>query len=150
MLTPGVCANVVQVDRVYVSSPNVIAVLDHEKKRTFVIRKDGLPDTGKTHILPSIHFPLSVQRSQPWWYMIVTQSAISFLLLAVVWNPWEKKAKTMADFGDEEYKQTLCVDAAAAERPITLRPGEEWTGRLELSAVPSTNCSDHLDQPGIM
>ncbi|XP_048550265.1 putative glucose-6-phosphate 1-epimerase [Triticum urartu] len=102
-----------EVDRVYVSSPNVIAVLDHEKKRTFVIRKDGLPDT-------------------------------------VVWNPWEKKAKTMADFGDEEYKQTLCVDAAAAERPITLRPGEEWTGRLELSAVPSTNCSDHLDQPGIM
>uniref|UniRef100_A0A8R7K3P5 glucose-6-phosphate 1-epimerase n=1 Tax=Triticum urartu TaxID=4572 RepID=A0A8R7K3P5_TRIUA len=76
-----------EVDRVYVSSPNVIAVLDHEKKRTF---------------------------------------------------------------GDEEYKQTLCVDAAAAERPITLRPGEEWTGRLELSAVPSTNCSDHLDQPGIM
>ena len=85
---------------------------------------------------------------------MVTQSA--YLLrdgavgMAVVWNPWEKKAKTMADFGDEEYKQTLCVDAAAAERQIPLRPGEEWTGRLELSAVPSTNCSDHLDQPGIM
>ncbi|KQK04784.1 hypothetical protein BRADI_2g15930v3 [Brachypodium distachyon] len=102
-----------EVDRVYVSSPNVIAVLDHEKKRTFVIRKEGLPDT-------------------------------------VVWNPWEKKSKTIADFGDEEYKQTLCVDAAAAERSITLKPGEEWRGKLELSAVPSTNCSDHLDQPGIM
>ncbi|KAM0912608.1 hypothetical protein ACQ4PT_012696 [Festuca glaucescens] len=102
-----------EVDRVYVSSPNVIAVLDHEKKRTFVIRKEGLPDT-------------------------------------VVWNPWEKKSKTMQDFGDEEYKQTLCVDAAAVERSITLKPGEEWTGKLELSAVPSTNCSDHLDQPGIM
>jgi len=37
-----------QVDRVYLSSPNVIAVLDHEKKRTFVIRKEGLPDVGKT------------------------------------------------------------------------------------------------------
>lgn len=102
-----------EVDRVYVSSPNVIAVLDHEKKRTFVIRKDGLPDT-------------------------------------VVWNPWEKKSKTIVDFGDEEYKQTLCVDAAAVERSITLKQGEEWTGKLELSAVPSTNCSDHLDQPGIM
>jgi hypothetical protein len=39
---------VVQVDRVYVGSPGVIAVLDHEKKRTFIVRKEGLPDIGKT------------------------------------------------------------------------------------------------------
>ena len=39
-------------DRVYLSSPKVIAVLDHEKKRTYVIRKEGLPDAGKlTYIL---------------------------------------------------------------------------------------------------
>jgi len=50
----------------------------------------------------------------------------------------------MVDLGDEEYKQMLCVDAAAIERPITLKPGEEWTGRLELSAVPSTYCGDQL------
>lgn len=93
-----------EVDRVYLSSPNVIAVLDHEKKRTFVITKEGLPDV-------------------------------------VVWNPWEKKSKSMVDFGDEEYKQMLCVDGAAIEKPITLRPGEEWTGRLELCAVPSSYCS---------
>lgn len=36
-----------QVDRVYVSTPNLIAVLDHERKRTYVIRKEGLPDVGK-------------------------------------------------------------------------------------------------------
>lgn len=36
-----------QIDRVYVSSPNRIAVLDHERKRTYLIRKEGLPDTGK-------------------------------------------------------------------------------------------------------
>jgi len=54
----------------------------------------------------------------------------------------------MTDFGDDEYKQMLCVDAAAVERAITLKPGEEWTGKLELSAVASTNCSDHLDHPG--
>lgn len=34
-------------DRVYLSSPNIIAVLDHERKRTYVIRKEGLPDVGK-------------------------------------------------------------------------------------------------------
>lgn len=90
-----------EVDRVYLSTPNVIAVLDHEKKRTFVVRKEGLPDV-------------------------------------VVWNPWEKKSKSMLDLGDEEYKQMLCVDAAGIERPITLKPGEEWTGRMDISAVPST------------
>ncbi|KAG4914085.1 hypothetical protein JHK82_054668 [Glycine max] len=96
-----------EVDRVYLSSPNIIAVLDHERKRTFVIRKDGLPDVA-------------------------------------VWNPWEKKSKSMSDFGDEEYKQMLCVDGAVIEKPVNLKPGEEWTGRLQLSIVPSSFCSDHL------
>ncbi|PWA35352.1 galactose mutarotase-like superfamily protein [Artemisia annua] len=89
-----------EVDRVYVGSPHMVGVFDHEKRRTFVIRKEGLPD-------------------------------------AVVWNPWEKKARTIQDMGDEEYRQTICVDGAAVEKPIKLKPGEEWTGRLELSALPS-------------
>ncbi|KAK9743120.1 hypothetical protein RND81_03G218900 [Saponaria officinalis] len=97
-----------EVDRVYLSCPNAIAVIDHAKKRTFVIRKEGLPDV-------------------------------------VVWNPWDKKSKAMLDFGDEEYKQMLCVDGAAVENPITLKPGEEWTGRLELTVVPSSFCSDRYD-----
>ncbi|KAG5089960.1 hypothetical protein JHK86_002572 [Glycine max] len=88
-----------EVDRVYLDSSNTVAVLDHEKKRTFVIRKEGLPDV-------------------------------------VVWNPWERKSKSIVDLGDEEYKQMLCVDGAAVEKSITLRPGEEWTGRLELSVLP--------------
>ncbi|XP_041001942.1 putative glucose-6-phosphate 1-epimerase isoform X3 [Juglans microcarpa x Juglans regia] len=97
-----------EVDRVYLSSPNVIAVLDHEKKRTYVIRKDGLPD-------------------------------------AVVWNPWERKSRSMVDFGDEEYKQMLCVDGATIDKPVILKPGEEWTGRVQLSVVPSSFCSDQLN-----
>ncbi|GER37907.1 galactose mutarotase-like superfamily protein [Striga asiatica] len=97
-----------EVDRVYLSSPHCVAVLDHERKRTYVMRKEGLPDI-------------------------------------VVWNPWEKKSKAMADFGDEEYKQMLCVNAAALEKNITLKPGEEWTGKVELAAVPSSFCCDNLD-----
>ncbi|RYR62714.1 hypothetical protein Ahy_A04g020443 isoform D [Arachis hypogaea] len=63
----------------------------------------------------------------------------------LVWNPWDKKAKAMADFGDDEYKHMLCVEAAAVEKAVTLKPGEEWKGRLELSAVPSSYCSGQLD-----
>nr|GEX06676.1 putative glucose-6-phosphate 1-epimerase isoform X1 [Tanacetum cinerariifolium] len=59
----------------------------------------------------------------------------------VVWNPWEKKARAIQDMGDEEYRQTICVDGAAVEKPITLKPGEEWTGRLELSALPLCSSS---------
>ncbi|KAK1578701.1 hypothetical protein Q3G72_032496 [Acer saccharum] len=74
-----------EVDKVYLSTPTKIAILDHERKRTFVLRKDGLPD-------------------------------------AVVWNPWDKKAKAMPDFGDDEYKHMLCVEAACVEKPIILKP----------------------------
>lgn len=35
-----------QIDRVYVNSSQCVAVLDHERKRTYVMRKDGLPDVG--------------------------------------------------------------------------------------------------------
>lgn len=102
-----------EVDRIYLSTPSKIAIIDHEKKRTFVLRKDGLPD-------------------------------------AVVWNPWDKKAKAMSDFGDDEYKHMLCVEAAVVEKPITLKPGEEWIGRLELSAVPSSYCSGQLDPQRVL
>lgn len=90
-----------EVDRVYLGSTDTIAIFDHERKRTFIIQREGLPDV-------------------------------------VVWNPWEKKSKSIPDFGDEEYRQMLCVDGAVIEKPITLKPGEEWTGRLELSYVPSS------------
>lgn len=82
-------------------------------------------------------------------FSIVAASCIILFLTmlssAVVWNPWDKKAKAMQDFGDAEYKNMLCVEPAAVEKPITLRPGEEWKGRLALSAVPSSYCSGQLD-----
>eukprot|EP00249_Psilotum_nudum_P015665 c25457_g1_i1 orf=847-1770(-) len=97
-----------EVDRLYLSTPTKIAIIDHGKKRTFVLRKEGLPD-------------------------------------AVVWNPWHKKSKAMIDFGDEDYKRMVCIAAAAVEKPITLKPGEEWKGREEVSVVSSSYCSGQLD-----
>ncbi|XP_059284714.1 putative glucose-6-phosphate 1-epimerase [Lycium ferocissimum] len=97
-----------EIDRVYLSTPTKIAIIDHEKKRTYVLQKEGMAD-------------------------------------AVVWNPWDKKAKSLPDLGDEDYKKMLCVDSAAVETPIILKPSEEWKGRQELSTVSSSYCSGQLD-----
>lgn len=97
-----------EVDRVYLSTPTKIAIIDHEKKRTYVLRKEAMPD-------------------------------------AVMWNPWDKKAKALPDMGDDDYKYMLCVDSAVIETPITLKPFEEWKGRQELSTVSSSYCSGQLD-----
>ncbi|GJV42726.1 SNAP25 homologous protein SNAP33-like protein [Tanacetum coccineum] len=37
------CSNL-QVDRVYIGSPHMVGVFDQEKRRTFLIRKEGQPD----------------------------------------------------------------------------------------------------------
>ena len=50
----------------------------------------------------------------------------------VVWNPWVAKAKAMADFGDEEFHQMVCVEAGnVGQNQITLAPGK--TSALKVS-----------------
>jgi D-hexose-6-phosphate mutarotase len=41
----------------------------------------------------------------------------------VVWNPWVAKARAMADFGDEEFRRMVCVEAGnVGQNQITLAP----------------------------
>lgn len=54
---------------------------------------------------------------------------------AVVWNPWVEKAKATGDFGDEEYKEMICVEAAVAPSgPVVVPPGQDtaWTASQTL------------------
>ncbi|KAH3781735.1 uncharacterized protein LOC127842638 isoform X2 [Dreissena polymorpha] len=45
----------------------------------------------------------------------------------VVWNPWQEKAKAMADLADSEYVEMLCVEAGAVSSPVVLKSGEQKT-----------------------
>jgi D-hexose-6-phosphate mutarotase len=41
----------------------------------------------------------------------------------VVWNPWADRARQLADFGDEEYREMMCVETAnAADDAIIVEP----------------------------
>ncbi|XP_074642557.1 uncharacterized protein LOC141899867 [Tubulanus polymorphus] len=44
----------------------------------------------------------------------------------VLWNPWNEKAKQMSDFGDDEYRIMLCVEAGRVNQPIALAAGQEY------------------------
>ena len=46
----------------------------------------------------------------------------------VVWNPWIAKAAAMPDYGDEEWREMVCLEAAnALVNAVTLNPGAEHT-----------------------
>ena len=43
----------------------------------------------------------------------------------VVWNPWNEVAKTLADFGDDEWVEMVCIEAAnALDNTVTLPGGQ--------------------------
>lgn len=42
----------------------------------------------------------------------------------IIWNPWVEKARSMSDFGDDEWRSMVCVETAnVGDAAITLDPG---------------------------
>jgi D-hexose-6-phosphate mutarotase len=55
----------------------------------------------------------------------------------VVWNPWIEKAKAMADLGDQEYREMVCVEAGnVGDGIITLPPGQNSSVKAILRSGP--------------
>jgi glucose-6-phosphate 1-epimerase len=55
-----------------------------------------------------------------------------------VWNPWTAKAAALADFGNNEWKEMVCIETVnAAENSVTLPGGEShrMTTRISLEAI---------------
>ncbi|KAF1799732.1 galactose mutarotase-like domain-containing protein [Mucor lusitanicus] len=53
----------------------------------------------------------------------------------VVWNPWIEKAKGMGDFGDEEYKNMICVEVGSVAEWVALGGGQSWTAGQTLTVL---------------
>ncbi|MBE0543938.1 MAG: D-hexose-6-phosphate mutarotase [Verrucomicrobia bacterium] len=53
----------------------------------------------------------------------------------VVWNPWIAKAKAMPDYGDEEFKEMVCVESGnVAANRVILPPGQTSRLKIKLSS----------------
>lgn len=50
----------------------------------------------------------------------------------VVWNPGEHLAARIGDLAPDDWRRFVCVEAAAALKPETLAPGENWSGTQTL------------------
>ncbi len=54
----------------------------------------------------------------------------------VVWNPWAQKAHALSDFGDDEWKQMVCVETCnVADSAVELAPGEHHRMRAAISVA---------------
>jgi glucose-6-phosphate 1-epimerase len=66
--------------------------------------------------------------------IVITKSGSA---TTVVWNPWVDKAKAMADFGDEEWQEMICVETAnVADDAVTISPGGTHTVSATIEVEP--------------
>ena len=55
----------------------------------------------------------------------------------VVWNPWTAKAQQMPDFGNEEFKQMICIESGnVSKNRVSLPPGRTVVLKVTLSSTP--------------
>ncbi len=55
----------------------------------------------------------------------------------VVWNPWIAKGQQMPDFGNEDYRQMVCVESGNVDQDrLTLAPGQSSTLSVQLATRP--------------
>lgn len=66
-----------------------------------------------------------ISLDQPHQQLQIRQSGFTD---AVVWNPGAEKGAQLSDLEPDGYRHMLCVEAASIMHPVTLAPGQVWSG----------------------
>ncbi len=85
------------------------------------VQQGPLALTGETDRIYESNAAVTV--IDPVWErrLLVTQGGSA---QTVIWNPWETRARAMADFGDEEWTSMVCVEAVnALNNAVRVAPG---------------------------
>ena len=80
-------------------------------------------ETDRIYVNAPDHVVLDDQGNQR--KIAITKSGMNSI---VVWNPWLEKSKRLDDFGDDEYRQMVCVETGHMCAPAVLAPGAQWSG----------------------
>lgn len=96
-----------------------------------------LPETASTLAIPGpldrIYYdaPDQLELREPHRTLRIEKSGFPE---AVVWNPGAAGTSSRRDFQPGDEHAMLCVEAAVVHTPVTLAPGEQWTGVQRMHA----------------
>ncbi len=54
----------------------------------------------------------------------------------VTWNPWSGAEARWPQFGADDYRRMICVEAAVVGTPVSLERGQRWSGSQALRVLP--------------
>lgn len=58
-------------------------------------------------------------------------------LTTVVWNPWAEKARALADLGEDQWKQMLCIETSnVGDFAVELAPGQQHIMKATVQVAP--------------
>jgi glucose-6-phosphate 1-epimerase len=126
--------DVADVEQVRIAGLDAIAFLDNmdgnrEKVQQGDLRMSAPTDNAYLNTTNSVEVidPLLKRR-------IRTEKKNS--LTTVAWNPWSQGAKSLADLGDDEWKQMICAEASnILTASVTLPPGGEHAMAATISVM---------------
>lgn len=104
--------------------------------------KNGLVSTEDRDEVKIAEFTDRVYRNTPQEHIISNVAGGKGIKLekcnfpdTVIWNPWIENAKQMSDFGDDEWKSMICVEAGYVSKPVTVEPLKDFSASQMLSIL---------------
>lgn len=77
----------------------------------------------------------TIEVIDPGWHRTLRISRVNSSS-AIVWNPWKDRATELTDFGDDEWRDMICVEGANVRgAAVTIAPGETHTMGYRIDVV---------------